>query len=283
MTARRFLSKIIPAAVKTRIRNFIIPPRPSVPPVPKTLEQEELEMLWKKNRYEPCEVTLFGTKIRILDSESYIFQKNEILVGEIYKFNSNLESPFIIDCGANIGLSTIYFKRIFPQAKVIAFEPDKRVFDVLHNNLQQFGFNDVELVPKGVWSSETVLTFFSEGSDAGRIAQGESAENEIQINTTLLSSYLDREVDLLKLDIEGAEFEVLRECSSHLHNVKNIFVEFHSFSGREQLLSEILAILKKAGFRVNISSPGLHSAHPFIKRTEYLGMDMQLNIFGYRL
>ena len=84
------------------------------------------------------------------------------------------------------------------------------------------------------------------------------------------------------MDIEGSEFEVLNDAAENLRNVENIFVEYHSFSDKEQMLPELLTILKNAGFRLHIAAPGLVSENPFMSITEYAGMDNQLNIFGFR-
>jgi hypothetical protein len=141
----------------------------------------------------------------------------------------------------------------------------------------------VELVKKGLWKEVTVLTFNSEGAYAGRISDKNENGKVIKIETSLLSNYLkSNTIDLLKIDIEGAEFEVLNECKDYLKNVNNIFIEYHSFSGQEQFLPELLGVLKSAGFRLNINAPGLTSMSPFMKLNEYNGMDMQLNIYGMR-
>jgi hypothetical protein len=93
---------------------------------------------------------------------------------------------------------------------------------------------------------------------------------------------LNRDIDFLKIDIEGAEFEVLNDSIDMLHNVKNIFIEFHSFVGQEQKLPEILNVLKIAGFRLHISAPGLVSTSPLFELQQYAGMDNQINIYGFR-
>ena len=64
-----------------------------------------------------------------------------------------------------------------------------------------------------------------------------------------LRNLLERKVQLLKLDIEGAELEVLRDCGARLQNVERLFVEHHSFLGRPQQLGEFFGILEAAGFR----------------------------------
>ena len=74
-------------------------------------------------RFEELEVGFYNCKIKVPDAASLLFLNHELFGLEIYKFNSEKTEPFIIDCGANIGLSVIYFKKLFPKAKVIAFEP----------------------------------------------------------------------------------------------------------------------------------------------------------------
>lgn len=251
----------------------------------KRFNEKEYQRLIQTPRFQELEIEFLGTPIRVPDSASLRFLNHELFGLEIYKFKNEKDTPLIIDCGANIGLSVIYFKRLFPKAKVIAFEPDKKIFDYLKFNINSFGFKDVELINKGLWKEETVLKFFSEGADGGRIANESMHENIIEIETVKLSSYLNKEkqIDFLKLDIEGAETEVLLESETSLSKVKNIFIEYHSFSNQKQTLSTILSILEKNGFRYYIEHIGVKSNHPFINIKNYVGFDNQLNIFGYRV
>lgn len=182
--------------------------------------------------------------------------------------------------GANIGLSVLYFKDLYPNSTIVAFEPDEEVFSVLQRNIERSGYQDVELFRRALWSAETSLSFMNEGADGGRIARGGDARGKI-VQTARLRDYLDRRVDLLKIDIEGAETEVLKDCVDVLGNVDNLFVEYHSFVDGPQTLHEITDILAKAGFRLHIHPP-VTSPQPFIRRNVHLGMDMQLNIFAFR-
>jgi FkbM family methyltransferase len=235
------------------------------------------------DRFTEMDLNFFGKKIRIVDGPSFFSMYREIWLSEIYKLKNIGRTPLFIDCGANIGLGSIYLKEKHPGAKIICFEPDKRVFSVLKTNIhERYGFTDVELVNKGVWKEETTLEFFSEGADGGRIKTDSDKENIVSIEVTKLSRYIDQEVDFLKIDIEGAEFEVIKEVEDKLSKVRNIFIEYHSFANQEQNLPELLQILKKAGFRLNIVSLGPFHRTPLYERFEYGGMDMQLNIFGTR-
>lgn len=243
---------------------------------------KEEERIKKLERFTETETIFFNQKLKMVDNLSYQFLKHEIFDLEIYKFNCNNQRPLIIDCGANIGLSIIYFKRLFPEAEIIAFEPDKKVFEALMYNVDSFGLSNVQLIQKACWNEETTLRFFSEGADGGRAANDDETSKITEVLTTRLSSYLNRRVDFLKIDIEGAESVVIEEIKDLLKNVQRIFLEFHSFVEQDQKLPEILTILKNAGFRLHITAPGLTSVSPFVQLSFYANMDNQLNIYGYR-
>ena len=232
-------------------------------------------------RYTPTSINLFGTDFKLVDSASFLFMYKEIFEQQIYKFRTQNQEPFIIDAGANIGLSILYFKQLYPNSHVVAFEPDIKVFRFLNENVNNYTLSNVNLVNKAIWSSETTLEFMVEGADGGRVTHIETEKEKYQVSTIRLREYLSKPVDFLKLDIEGAETEVIKDCQDLLCNVNNLFVEYHSFINEEQTLHIILNILHKAGFRVHIHPP-VTSPQPFYHRYVNLGMDMQLNIFAFR-
>lgn len=129
-----------------------------------------------------------------------------------------------------------------------------------------------------VWSSDTELSFSPDGVSAGRIEEN----GKIRVKTVRLKQYLQEEIDFLKIDIEGAETEVLRDCAEDLINVKALFVEYHSFQNENQSLAEILMIVQKAGFRFYLEHNGIRSAKPFQKIENLSGTDNFINIFAYR-
>ena len=232
-------------------------------------------------RYTPTSVNLFGIKIDLVDAASFLFMYKEIFEQQIYKFKAKNKIPTIIDGGANIGLSILYFKQLYPDSHIVAFEPDTKVFKILDNNVNKFNFSNVELVEKALWSSETVLEFMSEGADGGRVTQTESGFEKYQVSTIRLRDYLKQSVDFLKLDIEGAETEVLKDCEDLLTSVENLFIEYHSFVNQPQTLNVIINILDKANFRLHIHQVR-PTPQPFFNRPVCLGMDMILNIFAFR-
>ena len=216
------------------------------------------------------------------DSASLLFIYDEIFKKEIYKFQTNSIEPYIIDAGANIGLSVIYFKQLYPNSEIVAFEPDNNVFDALSFNVSSFQLNKITLIQKALWNGDTVLKFYSEGADGGRISFKEDTNELIEVQTTNLRSFLNKKVDLLKIDIEGAETLVLENCADLLSNVEKLFVEYHSIRGNQQSLHSLLQILNNAGFRYQVQHIGVFSPHPFMKIVHQNNMDLQLNIFAYR-
>ncbi len=233
-------------------------------------------------RYRHTSSALLGKSVELTDSFWYLFSHREIFLDQVYKFTANSETPLIIDCGANIGLSVIYFKYLYPNSRIIAFEPDPEIFKVLQTNVNIFGFTQVQLWQKALWNSDTDVSFRPEGSLGGAIATSNIAEDEvIQVQSVRLGSFLNQKVDFLKLDIEGAEYEVLQDCEEGLHNVDYLFVEYHSKPAKTQILPELLKIIQCAGFRYHIKDAN-PVRHPLVRSERNSFYDLQLNIFCYR-
>jgi FkbM family methyltransferase len=236
--------------------------------------------LQRMPRYEAASTTLLGKPLRILDAASFLSMEREIFQQGIYAFSTANESPRIIDGGANIGLSVLFFKDLFPGCRLTAFEPDPRVFAVLEENVRVHGSQGIELLQRALWSAETTLDFECEGADGGRVSRQRDTGGA-SVQTVRLRDFLGERIDFLKLDIEGAETEVLDDCSDRLENVSNLFVEYHSFTSERQALDRLFGILADAGFRVHVH-PSSHSPQPFLYRETQLGMDLQLNVFAFR-
>jgi len=243
-------------------------------------ERRETERLTALPRYVPTVTHLLGPPVALVDAASFLWTYHDVFVRGIYAFRAASERPYIIDAGANIGLSVLYFKRLYPASEIVAFEPDPNLYATLQENLRQHGYEDVELVPRALWSSETTLDFWQEGADGGRLAVGTDRKT-VTVQTTRLRRYLGRPVDLLKLDIEGAEGEVLGDCRDLLRNVARIYVEYHSFACQPQTLPTLLDVLANAGFRIHLQ-PCSVARQPFLERPPASGLDMQVHVFGLR-
>ncbi|MFI5165063.1 MAG: FkbM family methyltransferase [Thermoanaerobaculales bacterium] len=232
-------------------------------------------------RYQRTITRVFGKSLTMVDAASFLVEFDEIFGKRVYDFPAAAPDPLIIDCGANIGLATIFWKRLFPASHIIAFEPDPAIFAALESNVRTFGLGGVTLHDRAVWNAETSLEFRVEGGAGGRLDPNAKGDDVIHVPTVRLRDFLTDRVDLLKVDIEGAETEVLADCGNVLSNVEQLFVEYHSQRGRQQTLHVLLALLQAAGFRYHLT-PALVASSPFLARPASCGMDLQLNVFAFR-
>jgi FkbM family methyltransferase len=239
----------------------------------------ETKKLLRQPRYQSGKSTLFKSPFYYVDASTFYYGYADIFLYEPYKFKSKLSDPLIIDCGANIGLGTIYFKQQYPDSKIIAFEPDPQIFKTLEKNIEINNLTDVTLVNKAVWINNDTIDFEVEGGFSGRINKYEGKSNIIKVETQRLNDLLTQNISFLKIDIEGAEFEVIKDCSESLHFVEHLFIEYHSHISETQKLGELLTLLTNAGFRYHIKE-AYTVKHPFVDKDVMLGMDLQLNIYA---
>jgi FkbM family methyltransferase len=232
-------------------------------------------------RYKNGRSWLMGKRIELTDPFWYSHCHHELFVDQIYKFEAKRQNPLIIDCGANIGLSVIYFKHLYPEAEVIAFEPDPKIFRVLQRNVGTFRLEGIVLHCKAVWNRVTTLSFLPDGGVGGRLVLEEGKKKSIQVQTVRLRGFLSQPVDFLKLDIEGAEYEVIKDICDVLEKVDHLFVEYHGAADETQTLHEILQMIQDAGFRYHLKEAN-PIQHPFVKEERNKLYDLQLNIFGFR-
>lgn len=244
----------------------------------------EYERLKIMPRYLSSETTLFGNKFTVVDSVTYLSSLDEIFKEEIYKFEpKDYSNITIIDCGANVGLATIYFKRNFPTAKILSYEADPKIFKVLQQNLISFRFNDIEVVNAAISDKDGSINFLMEGGHSGMITDDEIADNVVSVKAVRLKKILEKleEVTFLKMDIEGHEANVIPDIAEELKKVKFLFLEYHSFIDKKQKLDNLLSIVSKAGFRYYIKESA-NKKLPFIEKELFLKMDLLVNIFCYR-
>jgi FkbM family methyltransferase len=169
------------------------------------------------------------------------------------------DRPFIVDCGANIGVSMLEWKTRWPGCEILCFEPDPIAFRVLQKNVDANDLPGVKCVQAAVSDTDGTVPFFGDLA-AGGDARGNSIDAawgkrdgsaETMVTCKRLSPFIaDREVAFLKLDIEGAEQRVLTELASDLHRVQAIYVEIHHTESSlpHNSPSQIKRILHDAGF-----------------------------------
>lgn len=195
------------------------------------------------------EMRFNGLCVRYTDLLSLYMEYKDIFLRRIYHFEAAGPEPFIIDGGGCIGMSVLYFKSAFPGARVLCFEPDGQMCDILRQNVRDNRMTGVEIVQAGLSGDGSEMAFAANGSDGGRTVEGAGATTTIK--TVRLSGYIGRPVDFLKLNIEGQELTVLEEAeaSGRFGNIRELVLEYHGWPGERQRLGDILNILDRQGYR----------------------------------
>lgn len=204
--------------------------------------------------------SLFGYDFYFINYQDLVHSFNELFIHRIYYFDSNKTNPKIIDCGSNIGLSVLYFKTLYPDANIIAFEPDELAFSALEKNVKASDFKNVKCIKAALALEEGEVKFFKKmaGSTMNSILKKWDNDKLLEIVKTLkLSSFINEEVDLIKIDVEGAERLILKDLDANnkLKFVKKIIMEFHHhIENNVDDFSRVLKILEDNNFGYQISA-----------------------------
>jgi FkbM family methyltransferase len=207
----------------------------------------------------PGTARLLDWEIRYFDLATFAFVVEEIFLERIYELDLP-DEPRILDCGANIGLASLFFAWRHPGARISAFEPGPATFEVLRANLDAAGVDaDLRQVAVSDRAGEVLLYnpggAGSVGSSVVTSRRADAPSDRVKAIT--LSSAVDERIDLLKLDVEGAEHQVLRELvdSGAIDQIDHIIsdVNHHLVHGDE--LGRTLVLLEEAGFGYQISAP----------------------------
>jgi FkbM family methyltransferase len=196
---------------------------------------------------------------------------DDIFAKKIYFFKTENSEPLIIDCGGHIGLAVLYFKSLYPQARIVTFEPNPETFFLLRENIAQNNLSGVRAINMAVTREDTdagilyVGEDFLEAWDSTNTTKADLWPNmdqyrSIHVRSTRLSSYINNRVEFIKLDIEGAEYDVLDEINTKLSMVGAITLEYHQ-NARNRIarkLERIIEILRAGGYRYEL----LYEAKP---------------------
>jgi FkbM family methyltransferase len=184
----------------------------------------------------------------------------ELFREHIYEVKSLPAAPRIIDCGGNIGMSVIWFKQRYPQARITVFEADPTLADILADNVHHLGLTSVEVVKAAVSGTSSRVGFARQRAMTGHL----SAEGELYTDCVRLSERLDEPVDLLKVDIEGSEFSLLSDlcASGKIKLVKHLICEIHGSTQLQVHFGDLWTELCRAGFQVTVSGGFTHPGLP---------------------
>ena len=194
---------------------------------------------------------------------SLAYLHREIFVELQYYFSTDRPDPFIVDGGSNIGMSVLFFKALYPGARVLAFEPAQRAHDLLVRNVEANGLRDVEVHRAALGREDGEVPFFEDRDDPATFRMSTRSERlpgtASPVPQRRLSQLLREEVDLLKLDIEGSEDDVLAELvdSQAVSRIRQLVVEYHhQLDPTRDFLGAFLECLRQQGFGYQVSAKG---------------------------
>lgn len=149
---------------------------------------------------------------------------------EIYSPSGVINVKNIIDLGANIGTESLRLSRMYPNAKIVSVEAEKRNFESLKKNTSDN--HSIEIIHGAIWGKESKLRLNSsslQNSQSWYLEEAKSNENFDMIGlpfNKILQNFKFDSVDILKVDIEGAEKELFsKECSQWIHKIKCMIIE----------------------------------------------------------
>ena len=206
-------------------------------PLPKRLQKEIVRAHRSLGRPITANpVDLLGYKISFKGEANFRHLFNGIFVQAPYFFRASDDRPLIFDCGSNIGMSVLFFKKLYPNARIVAFEPDPFTFETLRRNVEQNRLSDVDLHQIALDDRVGEIEFFRDASPESSsltmsaLPQRHSGPS-VAVPARRLSDFISSEIDLIKIDVEGAEdavsdsiFQEPESCGKPNGSISNIII-----------------------------------------------------------
>lgn len=174
----------------------------------------------------------FPVKLRARTSDPFVFR--QIMIENEYLPLKDLSPLTLLDLGANIGLASSWFLSQFPEVRVFAVEADRDNYALCCENLAAYG-DRAKVIHAAVWSGRKMLVLHRKSCSADshveetarQTEQGEEYVQGVDVASLIAMSGFER-VNLMKIDIEGAEKEIFRcDSGSWLSRVDNLCIELH--------------------------------------------------------
>jgi FkbM family methyltransferase len=209
--------------------------------------------------------SILNYKIDFFTYDVFFWLFYEIFIEKDYLFTPKA-NPVILDCGSNIGMAILFFKKNYPNAEIIGFEPDHESFQLLKKNIEQNNLTNIQIHNVALSNKERIIPFYKDADTEGKLAMSITKQVEehnitnvkvTKVKAVKLSSFITKDIDFMKLDIEGAEGRVLEDLhkTKKIKHIKEMLVEYH-FSNKNpnNTLAEVLNILEKNGFQYRIKA-----------------------------
>jgi FkbM family methyltransferase len=196
-------------------------------------------------------LTWGGRSLAYADPGAAFQQLHEIFNAKVYDFKSATPNPRIIDCGAHTGFAVIRWRELFPAARIVAIEADPDIARLLSANLAAGLDRQTEVMAAAAWTHDGEIRFSPTGRDNGLV----TPDGSRVVPAVDLARLCGETVDLLKMDIEGAEAPVIAHLAATgaLRRIRALICEWHEWEDAPRL-HVALAQLAAAGFTYRLTN-----------------------------
>ncbi|MEK6844552.1 MAG: FkbM family methyltransferase [Nanoarchaeota archaeon] len=195
---------------------------------------------------------------------------NEIWERKIYnpKNFEIRESDVILDIGAHIGCFSVFASKLAEKGRIFSFEPFPENFALLKDNILLNKINNITSINKALGNKNGKTDIFLSMHNTGGhsfYSSHKNSEKKIKVDVTSLPSFMKEnkisKINFLKMDCEGAEFEILFNCPKDtLEKIEKISMEYHNKSGVNNV-NVLKQYLENNGFKVIIKNNNIHTSY----------------------
>jgi FkbM family methyltransferase len=169
------------------------------------------------------------TPLLVRGNTSDVQTFEQIFIDNEYDAPLDISPKTIVDGGANVGYASVYFANRFPDARIIAVEPHSANAEMLAKNTA--AYPNLVIIRAGIWHKKTLLKIENPEAEewAFRVTEAtpDTLEFEAITITDIMGSANVDHIDILKLDIEGAEKEVLSHSREWIDKISVLIIELH--------------------------------------------------------
>lgn len=207
----------------------------------------------------------FRKPLRFLSYEVFTnpssVEENFIFEGYLLHYSPGI-GDVVLDCGAFYGLFSIYIsEKVGKTGKIFCFEPDPETVRILRMNIMRNGISNVEVVEKALWSKSGKLAFDADGNGASKVEfQPGNGSGGLEVDAVSIADFAAeknlKQIDFVKMDIEGAELEVVRESKDFFksHPANFAIASYHIRDGK-MTCWELERIFALNGYRSQTEYP----------------------------